>query len=143
MSDLIKMERTFNAPVTMLWEALTDNDKLKQWYFDFNGNFKAEVGHVFDWEAGPPDGRMWLHRGTILEVEENKKLVQTWIYPGYEGEGKLTWELHPLPDDKTLLIMTFEFIVPFDPTEYELRRSNFEGGWDEIINHLLPKYING
>ena len=28
------IERTFNAPASKVWEALTDNEKMKQWYFN-------------------------------------------------------------------------------------------------------------
>ncbi len=34
-------ERTLNAPVNAVWEAITDKDKMKQWYFDLAA-FKPE-----------------------------------------------------------------------------------------------------
>lgn len=137
----ILIERDFDASVELLWEALTNNERLKEWYFDFKGNFKAEVGHVFEWEAGHPEGKQWLHQGKILEVIENKKLVHTWLFPGYSGLAKLTWELEKVNAEKTHLKMDFEFIELFDSNEEELHRSNFEAGWNAILNSLLVEYI--
>lgn len=140
--ESIKIDRVFNASVSLLWRALTDNEKLKEWYMDFEGKFKPEVGHVFEFESGPPDGKQWLHRAKVLEVIENKKLVHSWSYPGYSGEAKLTWELFEQGVEETLLKMRFDFIEPFDPTEDELHRQNFVAGWDELINTNLANYIN-
>lgn len=141
--ESIKIDRVFNASTALLWKALTDNEKLKQWYFDFEGNFRAEVGHVFEWTANDEDEcNEWLHRGEVLEVVENKKLVHSWSFPGYAGEAVLTWELVEQGAEKTLLKMSFDFLEPFDPNEEALHRRNFVAGWNELINTNLANYIN-
>jgi uncharacterized protein YndB with AHSA1/START domain len=141
-NNSIQIERNFEASAELLWEALTNNERLKEWYMDFEGKFKAEVGHVFEFESGPPEGKQWLHRAKVLEVIENKKLVHTWSYPGYSGEARLTWELVAQGTEKTLLKMNFDFTEPFDPSEDALHRSNFVAGWNELINTNLANYIN-
>ncbi len=139
--ESIKMERIFDASSALMWEALTDDERLKQWYMDFKGKFKAEVGHIVEFEAGPPEGKQWLHRVEVLEVIENKKLAHTWSYPGYSGKAILTWELTEQGVGKTLLKMNFDFIELFDPNEDALHRSNFEAGWSELIDTNLANYI--
>src|SRR5437870_13762265 len=42
-SEPLIIERTFNAPVAKVWNAITDVDQMQQWYFDLKG-FRAEVG---------------------------------------------------------------------------------------------------
>ena len=32
-NETIIIERTFNAPVDAVWNAITDKDQMKQWYF--------------------------------------------------------------------------------------------------------------
>lgn len=138
----VKMERIFKLPARNVWDALTDNEQMKKWYFDFKGNFKTEVGHVFEWEAGPPNGKKWLHRGKILEVETGKKLVHSWEFPGYEGEAKLTWELEETPEKETKLNLRFDFIKPFDPKVETLRRKNFAEGWKQFMNFELEEFLS-
>lgn len=137
----IVMQREFDVPVARLWEALTKNEQLKDWYFDFRGNFKAEVGHVFEWSAGPSPEEQWLHRGKILEVILNEKLVHSWEYPGYKGLGTLIWKLTRVSDSKSILTLRFEFTEGFDTTVDALRRKNFLAGWTEIVNGSLVEFL--
>ena len=37
------IERVYNAPIQLVWEAITNRDQMKQWYFDLK-EFKPEVG---------------------------------------------------------------------------------------------------
>ena len=41
------VERTFDAPVALVWKALTDKDDIRQWSFDIP-RFAAKVGHEFE-----------------------------------------------------------------------------------------------
>ena len=46
----IIIERTFDAPVGKVWQAITDKDEMKKWYFDL-AEFKAETGLGFSFTA--------------------------------------------------------------------------------------------
>jgi len=48
------IERTYNAPVDMVWQAITDKNKMKQWYFDL-AEFKKEVGFELSFSGGTED----------------------------------------------------------------------------------------
>ena len=45
------IERTFNAPIEKVQNAITDKDEMTQWYFDIK-TFKPEVGFEFQFYAG-------------------------------------------------------------------------------------------
>ena len=40
------IERTYNVSIDKVWQAITDKEKMKQWYFDLS-DFKPEVGFEF------------------------------------------------------------------------------------------------
>jgi len=40
------IERSYNASVEKVWQAITDKEQMKQWYFDVS-DFKPEVGFEF------------------------------------------------------------------------------------------------
>ena len=42
----IIVERTYNAPIEKVWNAITNKDEMKKWYFDL-AEFKAEPGFEF------------------------------------------------------------------------------------------------
>lgn len=137
----VKLERVFNAPAQKIWQALTDNEQTKLWYFDFHGSFKPVAGQVFEWNGGEPGGKQWLHRGKVLEVTENRLLVHSWEFPGYSGEARLTWELEKVDENNTRLKLLFEFITPFDGKEEALRRKNFAEGWNYFFNQGLAEFL--
>jgi len=48
------IDRVYNAPTERVWEAITDNNKMKEWYFDIP-DFKPEVGFEFTFNGGSED----------------------------------------------------------------------------------------
>ncbi len=48
------IERIFDAPAEQVWQAITDKDKMKQWYFDLP-DFNPQQGLEFSFEGGPED----------------------------------------------------------------------------------------
>jgi len=139
--NIFSIEKTYTAPIELVWQALTDRAKLKEWYFSFAEDFKLETGAVFEWQAGSPDGKQWLHRGKMLEIIPHQKLVHSWEYPGYSGTSVLTWNLTKLDDNTTRIVLTHEFTVPFDNSVAELGKENFVTGWNHIIHISLQEYL--
>jgi len=140
-ADRIVLERTYNAPIEVVWRAITDREQLKQWYFDFPKEFKLEVGQSFDWHAGDNEHNQWLHRGKMVEIVPGKKLVHTWEYPGYSGTSTVSWELSSVDAKTTKLLFTHLFNIPFDPTMDVFKRENFVQGWDHILNKGLVEFL--
>jgi uncharacterized protein YndB with AHSA1/START domain len=60
------IERIFDAPVEKVWQAITEKDQMKQWYFDI-ADFKATVGFEFHFEGGT-DQHKYLHLCKITDV---------------------------------------------------------------------------
>ena len=44
--EMVVVEELIDAPVEKVWQAITDKDKMKKWYFDLE-EFKPEVGFEF------------------------------------------------------------------------------------------------
>ncbi len=67
---------TIHAPASRVWEALTQPELIKQYFFG------SDI--VTDWKVGSPiyyrgewQGRSYEDKGTVLEFEPNKRLVAT------------------------------------------------------------------
>jgi uncharacterized protein YndB with AHSA1/START domain len=85
MTDDLTMERSFEAPVDLLWRMWTDPVHFKQWYGPDGAtiavaSFDVRVGgaRLVGMEVQTPNGemRMWF-AGEHLEVVENERLVYT------------------------------------------------------------------
>jgi len=131
------IERTYNVSIDKVWQAITDKEKMKQWYFDLK-EFKPEVGFEFQFSGGTPE-QTFLHLCKITEVVQGKKLTHTWTYDGYPGESFVTFELFA-EGDKTRLKLTHAGLETF-PAQPAFARTNFEKGWTDIIGRSLKEYL--
>jgi Activator of Hsp90 ATPase homolog 1-like protein len=68
----IVIERTLNASVDRVWEALTKIEQMKQWYFDMPA-LKPELGFEFQFD-GQNEGRTFHHLCRITQVVTGKVL---------------------------------------------------------------------
>ena len=135
--EAVVIERTFNAPVERVWNALTDVAQMRQWYFDLK-EFKPEVGFEFQFVV-EHEGTTYDHRCKVTEVIPQKKLAYTWRYKGHEGDSLVTFELFS-DGNKTRLKLTHEGLETFPKTP-AYARENFEKGWTEIIGSELKQFV--
>jgi uncharacterized protein YndB with AHSA1/START domain len=84
-TDAVVIERTFDAPVALMWQLWTDPEHFKAWYGPTGATIpvaKMDVrvggSRLVGMEVQTPDGPMqvWF-TGEYLEVVENKRLVFT------------------------------------------------------------------
>jgi uncharacterized protein YndB with AHSA1/START domain len=133
------IERTFNAPVEKVWNAITDKDQMKQWYFDVP-DFKPRVGYEFQFYAGD-EKKQWLHLCKVTEVDPGKKITYSWRYDGYGGNSFVSFELLP-QGNKTTLKLTHAGLESFPgDTVPELKKENFAEGWNQIIGKSLKEFL--
>jgi len=135
----IVVEKTYDAPVAQVWTAITDKDEMKEWYFDLE-DFNATPGFTFSFTGGPSPGKQYLHLCEVIEAIPQKKLSYSWRYDGYPGNSLVSFELTS-QGNKTLLRLTHEGLESFPADEKDFAKSNFEEGWDSIINKSLAEYL--
>lgn len=131
------IERTYNAPITKVWTAITDKNIMKQWYFDVP-DFKPEVGCEFTFYGGSPE-KSYLHLCRVTKVVPGKLIAHTWRYDGYEGNSEVTWELFD-EDGKTRIKLTHTGLHTF-PALADFARSSFSKGWTHIVGTGLKEYL--
>ena len=71
-NEPVIVERVYNAPVEKVWEALTNVEKMRQWYFPMLDEFEPEVGFEtrFDVVNG---GKIFPHIWKVAGVVPGKK----------------------------------------------------------------------
>jgi uncharacterized protein YndB with AHSA1/START domain len=136
-SEPLIIERTFQAPVSTVWKAITNKDDLTRWSFEIK-EFKPEVGFEFELRA-EKNGVTYLHQCKVTEAIPEKKLAYTWRYEGYEGDSLVTFELFA-EGDKTRLKLTHQGLETFPKTP-DFARGNFLAGWTQIIGVSLKQYV--
>jgi uncharacterized protein YndB with AHSA1/START domain len=75
---------TINAPKGLVWDALTNPEKVKQYFFGTN--------LICDWKAGSPirfkgewEGKPYEDKGTVLEYQHENQLTYDY-YSAFSGQ---------------------------------------------------------
>ena len=137
--DVIKVESIFNASKSKVWEALTQPEIMKIWYFDIS-NFDLSIGTEFTFYE--TDGTSFFHKCSILSVEENKILQHTWTHPEQsKGTSVVTWEIEELEAEKVKVTLSHEGVESFADGGKKFAPTNYEMGWNALVKTSLRNYL--
>lgn len=132
------LQRTVNAPSSVVWRALTDITILRKW-MPFFTDFAPQVGFVTQFMLGRVKDREYLHTCEVTEVVEGQKLTYSWRYEALPGDSYVTFELTPM-GQKTHITLTHRITQPFPADNPDFAPQNFTEGWTLILDNL-KKYI--
>ncbi len=115
-----------------LWQALTDQQFISQYWFDMIIECAWQVGSP--WKMAFPDGRL-ADTGKIIEIDPPRRMIIHWQHewkPELKAEGpsRCTIELEPTGEAVKLTI-THEIEQP----QAKLIGA-VSGGWPRIISNL-------
>jgi len=141
MSTPLIKEFNYNVPIGKVWQALTDKDKMKEWYFPQLQQFEPRVGFKFQFDDNSAEyQKEWI----VIKVAEGRTLAHNWAYKGYQGNSEVIFDLF-WEEDKTKLRVTQTDLESF-PNHPHFKRERFEWGWDNLLGqnlkHLLENSNN-
>lgn len=141
MKNTVIVEETVYAPASKVWDALTNKEKMKAWYFEVS-DFKAEPEFEFSFQGKGHKGEQYVHKCKILEVIPLKKLRYSWQYENYAGYSEVTFDLFPEEEDElTRVRVTHTGLDSFPTANADFDINSFDAGWTELITKLLPQYL--
>ncbi len=142
MTNTILLEWKYDFPPEIIWQSLTESEKLSQWLME--NDFKPVVGHRFRFLTKPKikvgfDGIIYCE---VLKVEPVSKLSYSW--KGGPGDGRITLDS----------IVTWTLVPEGNGTLLKLEHAGFEGmrnllsfimmrvGWQKIMRKKLMHVLN-
>tara|TARA_R110001583_G_scaffold35585_1_gene118161 strand:+ start:13144 stop:13581 length:438 start_codon:yes stop_codon:yes gene_type:complete len=128
------VEQSFQASVTIIWEAITDIHKMNYWFFDNIPDFKPKVGFKTQFKVHS-EKRIFTHLWTVTEVEPLKKIVTNWKYEEYSGNSFVHFEL--LEQNNGTMLRITSIVAESFPTDIpEFKSESCRSGWNYFIDRL-------
>ena len=131
------IEQVYAAPVMKVWQALTSEDGMREWYFPQMEKFEPVVGFDF---VFADDGSTHQKAWRVTKLVAGRLLVRSWIYKGYPGSSVVTFELFE-EGETTMLKLSHAGLASF-PDDPHFARQRFEDGWKNILGSNLKNYLS-
>ncbi|MEP0265416.1 SRPBCC domain-containing protein [Dokdonia sp.] len=134
----ITLQRTFDAPIKLVWQAWTQPEHIAQWWgpkgMDINiieHSFK--VGGVWKYTMPMPNGKEFISEGEYLEIIEFQKIVTTADFrPMTEGV-----ELHiTLEEQGDKTHFTFSVVHKTEAYCKQQEAMGINNGWGSAFSRL-------
>jgi len=130
------LEHVYDVPIAKVWQSLTDEDEMREWYFSQLKKFEPDIGFEFQFTD---DGSDYKKEWRVTQVVAGRLLAHSWVYEGYPGSSEVTFELAE-DGDKTRLKLTHTGLASF-PHDPHFARKRFEEGWKNIIGNNLKTHL--
>ncbi len=135
----VVVEQSFGASVETVWNAITDVDQMRRWYFENIPAFKPEIGFETQFTV-QSQGRDFPHLWKVTEVVPLQKIEYNWKYDGYPGDSFVVFELFE-QNDLTKLRLTTRVVESFPEDIPEFKRESCMDGWTYLINQSLRDFL--
>ena len=129
----------FNAPVSQVWDAITNPNHMKQWYFEDMQDFKTEVGFKTTFVM-QSDKRTFTATWEVTEVIPEQSITYVWTYAEYEGAGPVTFKLEAIEKGTKLTVIN-EGLESFPDDVDKFTDKSCEAGWQYFLNNRLASYL--
>jgi len=141
-NNRIHIERIFDAPVELVWQAWTTPELLMLWFgSDPNGTVQKarvdlKVGGTYEIDFKDSDLSAHSCHGMFIEIEQNRKLIFSWEWKSEPGHiSQVEVNLFSV-GDKTKMIFEHRDLNPDSLHNYEY---GWNSGFNKIDNALKQK----
>jgi len=141
--QMITIEREFDAPRELVFEAFTDAELFAEWMGPRRlvmtlETFEPRDGGSWRYVHRDEHGNAYGFHGVFHEVTAPERIIQTFEFEGLPERGHVTLETAtfvPLPGDRTRIVMESVFRSVADRDG--MLQSGMEGGLNESFGRLV------
>lgn len=135
---ILSLQRTFDAPLKLVWEAWTQSEHIAGWWGPKGMTTKVithefRVGGQWKYSMAMPDGSEFIAEGMYAEIAEFEKIVTSADFkPMTEG---VTLEVL-FEEDGKKTNFTFNVIHPTEAYCKQQEEMGFYNGWGSAFDRL-------
>ncbi|NNC69448.1 MAG: activator of HSP90 ATPase [Flavobacteriaceae bacterium] len=141
---VVTIERTFDAPINLVWQAWTNPEHIAKWWGPKGMKTRVlehqfNVGGTWKFAMAMPDGNDFISEGRYLEIDEPKLLRTTADFkPMTEG---VELEVH-LEQVEHQTKFTFRVIHPTEAYKIQQEKMGIYNGWGSTFDRLQTHVEN-
>ena len=148
MNDLnnrtLTIEKTFNAPLKLVWEAWSQPEHIGQWWGPKGMETKVivhefKVGGHWKYVMQMPNGGEFITEGIYSQIVEYEKIVSSADFKPMT-EGVEIQALFEADGDKTKF--TFNVVHPTEAYCKQQEQMGFYNGWSSTFDRL-DEFVSG
>ena len=135
---VLTLQRTFDAPVELVWEAWTEPGHIAQWWGPKGMTIKVvahdfRVGGLWKYIMPMPNGGEFISEGQYSEIVQHRKIFTSANFrPMTEGV-----ELRAIfAKDGKKTIFTFSVVHPTEEYCRQQEKMGFYNGWGSAFDRL-------
>ena len=133
------VEQILHTSINDVWDAITNVERMNQWFFGNIESFRPEVGFETQFEVQVED-RKFTHLWKLTEIIPFQKITYNWKYKEYPGDSLVTFALIE-EQGHVKLRLTTEIVENFPAEISEFSRESCLGGWHYFIKQNLKEYL--
>ncbi len=137
--EKIRVVLNFNCDTKTLWNAISNPEIMRLWYFDNIPDFKAKVAFQTQFLI-TNEGRQFTHNWEITDVIEEKKLSYVWTYDEYPGKSEVQFLIEERPKGSNLNF-SFDVLEDFPQDIPEFKRESCIAGWNYFLTERLVDFM--
>jgi uncharacterized protein YndB with AHSA1/START domain len=135
MSTLIsKASTSIHASTEKVWDALTNPEIVKQYFFGTNQQSDWKPGSDITW-TGEWEGKAYQDKGKILDIIPGKRLQYTY-YSSMSGEEDKPENYRTVTFELSGSGNTTELTITQDNNKSEESRAHSEQNWNMILDAM-------
>jgi len=141
MINPIVVTHVFDCQPEKVWNALSQEDELRKWYFPVQ-DYLFETGKEFFFYESE-ESQHYLHRCRFLTIIPGQMIEYAWSHPEQsKGSSVVKWVLGK-EGEKTRVTLSHSGVENFSDAGEAFSRANYEMGWNAIVKNMLRNHLYG
>jgi uncharacterized protein YndB with AHSA1/START domain len=144
----VTMQRTFDAPATLVFDAMTKAEHLRVWFPADDAplhicDIDLRVGGTYRYAWYAPGGRECAFSGTFLEVDRPTRVVATWLFEGWPDDEAVETVILAEDDGVTTVTDILEFKTPDNLGDHFQTNDGAQTSWNKLADLLAELQADG
>lgn len=141
----VHIERVFDAPIHLVWEAWTIPEHIIKWWNPSGSDTKIEkhdfkIGGEWKYSMMMPNGKLFIAEGKYIDIVHHEKICSKADFKPMTEGVEIQSIFKPL-GDKTEFV--FKVIHPTIEYRIQQEKMGIQNGWGSVFNRLADFLTHG